>query len=105
MTNLLLASLGDRVSIADGRFVFTFSAGAIVAITVTHGYRSVIRRRRWVALPLTWMLPRVLVASLVLGTTITVVVTPAWILVFGEEVSPAATWAPAAVLGWSWMVF
>jgi two-component system, LytTR family, sensor histidine kinase AlgZ len=77
------------------------SAGAIAAIAWTHGYRAVLRRRRWFALGLARLAPRVVLAAVVLGTAIPFSAWPVWLLVLGGGASPVSQWAPQAILGWS----
>ncbi|MEO8700570.1 MAG: hypothetical protein ABI867_11030, partial [Kofleriaceae bacterium] len=104
-TNMLLASLSERAQAAPWQYAIVFFSGAAIAVACTHGYRAFIKRRRWVTLSLGRMLPRLIGASLVVGITIVVLATPVWIAVFQDNVSPVSSWAPPAVLGWSWMVF
>ena len=91
------------VDSVDERYLLTFSGGAAIAIAWTHAYRALICRRRWVQLSLLRVLPRVLVASTACGVAITASAAPLWWWVFGR-VAPIGSWAPAAMLTWSWGV-
>ena len=51
------------------------------------------------------LLPRVAVASVVIGVVIPISVLPVWMIVLGDRVSPVAVWAPPAIAGWTWIVF
>jgi two-component system, LytTR family, sensor kinase len=99
--NLLLALYSDDPRFPPWKFAITFPAGAVVAIAWTHAYRAVMRRRRWLALELHRLLPRILVACLVTGTAITITVTPVWLIVLAESADPPSQWAPPAILAWS----
>jgi two-component system LytT family sensor kinase len=77
------------------------SASVVVAIAWTHGYRAVLRRRRWLALGPARLAPRVVIAAVVLGTAIPFTVWPVWRLLLGGRTSPISQWAPQAILGWS----
>ncbi len=83
----------------------TYSAGCALAIVWTHVYRGFIRRRGWASLGPVKLLPRVAVASVVVGVLIPFSVLPVWMMVLGDRVSPVAVWAPPAVAGWTWIVF
>lgn len=83
----------------------TYSAGCALAIVWTHVYRDFIRRRGWAALGPVKLLPRVAVASVVVGVLIPFSVLPVWMIVLGDRVSPVAVWAPPAIAGWTWIVF
>lgn len=100
-TNLVYALAGPEPRPPTWMFVVTLSASSVVAIAWTHGYRAVLRRRRWLALGLARLIPRVLVASVVLGTTIPFTSWPVWLIVFGSGASPVSQWAPLAIVGWS----
>src|SRR5262245_60488351 len=91
--NLMWILAQDELLPEAGKFVITFAAGAALAIAWTHGYRAAIRRRRWVQLGLPRLLPRVLVACLVLAVAITASVTPVWMIVFGGGIEPLGQWA------------
>ena len=104
----LVFALSGQTDVSPWKFAFTLAASAGVAIAWTHGYRAVLRRRRWLALGLGRLMPRVLAASVAAGTAITFMVAPAWLMLFGRNAAPVTEWAPiailslsAAVLAWS----
>lgn len=78
--------------------VIGYASSAVVAIACTHAYRSWLRHRSWRALSPVRLLPRALVASLLVGAAITLVTAPLWLGFFGD-----AWWAsaPYALFGWS----
>ena len=99
--NMVFALTGSGPRPPAWMFAVTLSASSLVAIAWTHGYRAVLRRRRWLALGLRRLVPRVLAASVVLGTVIPFTAWPAWLIVFGSTASPVSQWAPVAIAAWS----
>jgi len=79
-------------------FAISYASGAALGIAWTHGYRQAIRRWRWIQLRFARLLPRILVASLVLGIAVTASVTPVWRLIYGP-LPPITVWAPGAIFG------
>ena len=74
-----------------------------VAVAWSHVYRLAIRRWRWVVLAPAQLVPRVIAASLLLGTLIAASATPIWWAALGQ-IGRLAAWVPGALLTWSSMV-
>jgi signal transduction histidine kinase len=68
--------------------------GAAAAILCSHIFRAWIKRRNWLKLSPLQMLPRVFLASIVVGLAITALVTAGWPVVFG--------WAALRASGFGW---
>jgi hypothetical protein len=103
-TNFVFALSSDREAFAAWQVALIFGACVASATVWTHVYRAVMRRRRWLALGLPRLVPRVLVACAVVGTAIAFSIAPAFMIAYGDEVWPVRRWAPPAILGWSWSV-
>lgn len=73
--------------------------GAGTAIAVSHAYRAVVRKLAWSALTPLRLLPRVLLASVVLGGALTATMSVAWWLVLGR-LGPVAYWLLPALTSW-----
>jgi len=84
-----------------------FAWGACCAILCTHGFRAWIRRRNWVRLSPLRALPRVFLASIVVGCAITLLVTAGWPFVFGLSafMKSGWQWIFPAIFVWSVTVF
>jgi hypothetical protein len=81
--------------------------GAGSAILCSHIFRAWIKRRNWLTLSPFQMLPRVFVASVVVGVVITALVTAGWPLVFGMAALRASGfgWVFPAIFIWSVTIF
>jgi hypothetical protein len=81
--------------------------GAGAAILCSHVFRGWIRRRRWLQLSPLQVLPRVFLASIVVGLVITALVTAGWPVVFGWAALRASGfgWVFPAIFIWSVTIF
>lgn len=87
---------------------FAISAwGACAGILSSHLFRGWMRRWKWLKLSPLQALPRVFLASIVVGVTITALVTAGWPVVFGMEALKASGvgWVFPAIFIWSATVF
>jgi signal transduction histidine kinase len=69
--------------------------GAAAAVLCSHIFRAWIKRRNWLKLSPVQILPRVFLASIVVGVVITALVTAGWPVVFG--------WAALLASGYGWV--
>jgi hypothetical protein len=81
--------------------------GACGGILCSHIFRGWMKRRNWLKLSPLQALPRVFLASIVVGVTITALVTAGWPVVFGIEALKASgfSWVFPAIFTWSITVF
>jgi hypothetical protein len=81
--------------------------GAGAAILCSHVFRGWIRRRKWLKLSPLQVLPRVFLASIVVGLVITALVTAGWPIVFGWAALRASGfgWVFPAIFIWSVTIF
>jgi len=87
---------------------FAISAwGAVAAILCSHAFRAWIWRRNWLKLSPVQALPRVFVASILVGVVITALVTAGWPVVFGMAALRASGfgWVFPAIFIWSVTIF
>jgi hypothetical protein len=91
---------------ATWKYFFIFGASAACAILCTHAYRAYIRRNRWLTFSLLRILPRAIIASVMLGIIITIPEAAVWLLMFGRGTAREIVgWLPFALSGWSFDVF
>jgi histidine kinase len=84
------------------RFIAIFSCGAASAIVCTHIYRAYLRRHDWLGLRIWQLIPRMLLASMILGVLITGLVTLEWAVIAGVKTfAPTRVWLPPALAGWT----
>lgn len=102
-TNYFFTSLYMPLTPAQRlRYAELFFCGAVSAIVATHLYRTWIHRHGWTQLKVTQLIPRVLLASMVLGALITGLVTAEWAMILGvESFAPTRIWLPQALIGWT----
>ena len=81
--------------------------GATAAILSSHIFRAWIKRRNWLKLSPLQILPRVFLASIVVGLVITALVTAGWPVVFGWAALLASGfgWVFPAIFIWSVTIF
>jgi signal transduction histidine kinase len=81
--------------------------GACGGIFCSHLFRGWMKRRNWLKLSPLQALPRVFLASIAVGVTITALVTAGWPIVFGMEALKASgfSWVFPAIFTWSVTVF
>lgn len=88
------------------KYFLIFGVTAAFAILCTHGYRTYIRRKGWLALSLWRVVPRAILASAVLGIVITTPEAVLWFVLLGRgTVREILGWLPYALGGWSFDVF
>ena len=104
MVNAIFASLSG-VDLSRAGAIALWGAGA--AILCSHVFRGWIRRRNWLKLSPLQALPRVFLASIVVGMVITALVTAGWPVVFGMAALRASGfgWVFPAIFIWSVTVF
>ena len=104
VVNAIFASLSG-IGLSRGGAIAAW--GAAAAILCSHIFRGWIRRRNWLKLSPLQALPRVFLASIVVGLAITALVTAGWPIVFGMAALRASGfgWVFPAVFIWSVTVF
>jgi hypothetical protein len=104
VVNATFASLSG-VHFSRAAAIAAWGAGA--AILCSHIFRGWIRRRNWLKLSPLQALPRVFLASIVVGLVITALVTAGWPVVFGMAALRASGvgWVFPAIFIWSVTVF
>ncbi len=104
VVNAIFASLSG-VDLSRAGAIALWGAGA--AILCSHVFRGWIRRRNWLKLSPLQALPRVFLASIVVGMVITALVTAGWPVVFGMAALRASGfgWVFPAIFIWSVTVF
>lgn len=104
LVNLIFSILGGA---PWSRGILICAWGACGGILCSHAFRSWIARRNWLKLSPLQVLPRVFLASIVVGLTITAIVTAGWPVVFGAHALQASgtSWIFPAIFIWSVTVF
>jgi two-component system, LytTR family, sensor kinase len=88
------------------KYFMIFGVSAAFAILLTHAYRVHIRRKGWLALTVSRVLPRAAFASVLMGIIITIPQAVLWFLLFGRgNTDEIVGWLPYALGGWSFDVF
>jgi sensor histidine kinase YesM len=88
------------------KYWIIFALLAAFAILCTHLIRGYIRRQNWLAQPAKRVIPKSLLASVIIGIVITIPEIALWFLFFGKDVGPEVlNWLPYALPGWSFDVF
>ncbi|HEX8112390.1 MAG TPA: histidine kinase [Kofleriaceae bacterium] len=86
------------------RNVLAFSSVPVASIAWTHGYRRFLRRRGWTGLGPGKLLPRVLVASMILGVVIPYTAAPVYLILYPERAHIFGMWVLPAVGSSIWCV-
>jgi two-component system, LytTR family, sensor kinase len=104
VVNAIFASLSG-VDLSRAGAIALWGAGA--AILCSHVFRGWLRRRNWLKLSPLQALPRVFLASIVVGMVITALVTAGWPVVFGMAALRASGfgWVFPAIFIWSVTIF
>lgn len=89
------------------KWIVVYAAAAALALACSHAYRGFVRRHGWQRLSPLRLLPRVTMASIVVGTVITVLVSGVYWLAFPPAFlhSDGLDWLFPAVYTWMAAVF
>src|SRR5580704_6608030 len=100
---LVNATFSSLAGLPVSRSAAIAAWGAGSAILCSHFFRAWIKRRNWLRLSPFQMLPRVFVASILVGVVITSLVTAGWPVVFGMPALRASGfgWVFPAIFIWS----